>query len=127
MTTWRKPTSLTACPRRDALQRGGGAIAGIGIIWLAASNAFAASTKLAKAAVQYTDAGNVAGKDCDDCSQFVPGKTAKATGTCKLVDGDIDPHGRLHRLHAEAEDLNPARTGGDAHASSWPPSSDPAP
>ena len=79
--------------RRDALQRGGRAIAGIGIVWIAASNAFAATTKLAKAAVQYTDAGNVPGKDCDDCSQFVPGKTPRDTGTCKLVDGDINPHG----------------------------------
>jgi len=36
---------------------------------------------------------NVPDKDCDDCSQFVPGKTVKDTGTCKLVEGDINPHG----------------------------------
>ncbi len=32
-------------------------------------------------------------KDCDDCYQFVPGKAAKDTGTCRLVEGNINPHG----------------------------------
>jgi hypothetical protein len=39
------------------------------------------------------DAGKVEGKDCDDCSQFVPGKTARDLGTCKIVEGEINPHG----------------------------------
>jgi hypothetical protein len=33
------------------------------------------------------------GKDCDDCSQFVPGATPDAPGTCRIVEGAISPHG----------------------------------
>jgi hypothetical protein len=79
--------------RRDALQRGLGAIAGVAIVWVAGSSALAASNKLSKAAVQYVDAGQVEGKDCDDCSQFVAGKTASDPATCKIVEGEISPHG----------------------------------
>ena len=88
-----KQNHLDSMSRRTALRRALGGFAGTGIVWLVDSNAFAASSKLAKAAVQYTDTGNVPDKDCDDCSQFVPGKTDKDTGTCKLVEGDINPHG----------------------------------
>ena len=28
-----------------------------------------------------------------DCAQVVPGKTAKDNGTCKIVEGTINPHG----------------------------------
>ena len=34
-----------------------------------------------------------AGKDCDDCIQFVPGPTSEAAGSCKVVAGSISPHG----------------------------------
>jgi hypothetical protein len=88
-----KQPQVDAMSRRNALQRGLGAVAGAAIVWLVESSAFAASSKLAKTVVQYTDTGNVQGKDCDDCSQFVAGKTSKDTGTCKLVEGDINPHG----------------------------------
>ena len=80
-------------PRRDALLGGLGAIAAVAMVWIAPRSALAAPGKVSKAAVQYTDTGNVAGKDCDDCSQFLPGKTAKDPGTCKIVEGDISPHG----------------------------------
>jgi hypothetical protein len=80
-------------PRRDALRGGLGAIAAVAMVWIAPRTALAASDKVSKAAVQYTDTGNVAGKDCDDCAQFLPGKTAKDNGTCKIVEGDISPHG----------------------------------
>ena len=80
-------------PRRDALLGGLGAIAAVAMVWIAPRSALAASDKVSKAAVQYTDASNMAGKDCDDCSQFLPGKTAKDSGTCKIVEGDISPHG----------------------------------
>ena len=79
--------------RRAALQRGLRAIAGVAIVCVAGRNAWATPNKLAKAAVQYVDAGNVPGKDCDDCSQFVPGKDARGPGTCRIVEGDINPHG----------------------------------
>ena len=79
--------------RRVALQRGLGAITGAALAGVAGTSAWGAQTKLAKSAVQYVDAGKDEGKDCDDCSQFVPGKTVKANGTCKLVEGAINPHG----------------------------------
>ena len=79
--------------RRAVLQRGLRTSAGVAIVWLAGSRSHAESNKLDKAAVQYTDAGKVPGKDCDDCVQFVPGATAKDLGTCQLVGGDISPHG----------------------------------
>ena len=62
---------------------------------VAGSGAGAAETKLAKSAVQYVDAGKVEGKDCDDCIQFVSGKTAKDSGSCKIVEGVINPHGHF--------------------------------
>jgi hypothetical protein len=80
-------------PRRAALRGGLGAIAVVAIAWIAPGSAAAASDKVSKAAVQYTETGNVAGKDCDDCSQFLPGKSVKDPGTCKIVEGDISPHG----------------------------------
>ena len=58
--------------------------------------AFAATAqqvKLAKAAVQYQDVGNSPGKDCDDCMHYIAGKDPKGMGTCKIVEGDIAPHG----------------------------------
>jgi hypothetical protein len=51
-----------------------------------------AEGKLAKADVKYQDRPN-AGKDCDDCLQFIPGASADASGTCKVVEGVISPHG----------------------------------
>lgn len=30
---------------------------------------------------------------CDNCIHFVPGKTPKDKGTCKVVEGDIAPDG----------------------------------
>jgi hypothetical protein len=79
--------------RRQALHRSLGTIAGIAIVSVAGRSALAAPAKLAKSAVQYVDAGQDEGKDCDDCSQFIPGRTAKDLGTCKIVEGNINPHG----------------------------------
>jgi hypothetical protein len=69
------------------------ALAGIAIVSLAVSKTLAVDTKLAKSVVQYEDVGKQKGADCDDCVQFIPGKTANALGTCKIVEGDISPHG----------------------------------
>ena len=30
---------------------------------------------------------------CSNCTLFIPGKTATADGTCKVVDGTISPNG----------------------------------
>ena len=84
---------INGLSRRVALQRGLGAITGAALAGVAGTSVWAAETKLAKSAVQYVDAGKDEGKDCDDCSQFVPGKTVKANGTCKIVEGAINPHG----------------------------------
>lgn len=79
--------------RRIALQRGLGAITGAALAGVAGPSALAAQAKLAKSSVQYVDAGKDEGKDCDDCSQFVPGKRATDKGRCKIVEGAINPHG----------------------------------
>lgn len=51
-----------------------------------------AQAKMKKDAAQYQDKPKD-GKDCEGCSQFVPGKSEKAPGTCKVVEGSISPKG----------------------------------
>lgn len=89
----RSEATADGMPRRDALRSGLGAIAAVTMVWFAPGSALAASDKVSKAAMQYTDTGNAPGKDCDDCSLFLPGKSAKDPGTCKIVEGEISPHG----------------------------------
>lgn len=79
--------------RRDALQRGFGGLAGAALTWWVSARARAADGKLTKAAVDYVEAGNVPGRDCDDCVQFVPGANARAPASCRIVEGEISPHG----------------------------------
>jgi hypothetical protein len=52
----------------------------------------AAQQKLAQAAVKYQNTPN-GSMECSNCMQFIPGKTADATGSCKVVEGSINPHG----------------------------------
>jgi hypothetical protein len=85
-----KPAGVS---RRSMVKGGIYALAGIAIALLPRARLSAAETKLAKSAVQYVDAGKDAGKDCDDCLQFIPGKTPNGMGTCKIVEGEINPHG----------------------------------
>jgi hypothetical protein len=79
--------------RRAAVQRGLGLIATVVVFAGASRTVLAADSKLARAVVQYTDNGTVKGKDCDDCIQYIPGALAAGMGTCKIVVGDISPHG----------------------------------
>ena len=79
--------------RRDLIKTGIGALAGIALVSLAGTKTLAADVKVAKAAMQYEDVSKNAGQDCDDCTHFIPGKTAKASGSCKIVEGQINPHG----------------------------------
>ena len=79
--------------RRSVVKGGVCALTAIAIASLTTTRMAAAETKLAKSTVQYVDAGTEEGKDCDDCIQFNPGKTPKAMGTCKIVEGEINPHG----------------------------------
>ena len=80
-------------PRRSALRSGLGALAGVALVGMVGAEAKPAEAKLTKSAVQYVDSGKIADKDCDDCIQFIPGRSAKAMGSCKLVEGEINPHG----------------------------------
>jgi hypothetical protein len=79
--------------RRRAVRSGLVAVASVGVAPWALHRAWAGPAKLLKSAVKYVDVSADEGKDCDDCSQFVPGRTANGPGTCKLVDGEINPHG----------------------------------
>jgi hypothetical protein len=62
------------------------------LVSLLAATGAAWAAKLTQAEVQYRGRPN-GGKDCDDCIQFIPGTSAKATGSCKVVAGAISPHG----------------------------------
>ena len=73
--------------RRVILLRAAGLLAGAAL-----AGGTQAQAKLSKVAAKYQTKPN-AGKDCDDCIQFVPGKTGKAPGTCKIVEGPISPNG----------------------------------
>ena len=58
---------------------------------------FAASTapapaKGSQAQFKYQSKPN-GSKQCSNCTFFIPGKSATANGTCKLVDGVISPKG----------------------------------
>jgi len=79
--------------RRSVIKGGIGALAGIAIVSLTGTKTLAAGNKLEKSAVQYVDVAKGEGTNCDDCLQFIPGKTANALGTCKIVEGEINPHG----------------------------------
>jgi hypothetical protein len=83
----------TGVSRRSFVKGSVCALAGIAIASLTGARTSAAETKLAKSAVQYVDAGKEEGKDCDDCIQFIAGKSPKSPGTCKIVEGEINPHG----------------------------------
>lgn len=89
-----KQEHIDDAARRGALKHALGGGLGAAIAWAIGRPSIAAtSVKLAKDAVKYADVGNAPGKDCDDCSQFIAGKTALEPGTCKIVDGSISPHG----------------------------------
>lgn len=79
------------CARRAVLQRALGV--GVALACTLPRGGWAATVKLDKSAVQYSETGAVPNQDCDDCMQFVPGKTAKAPGSCRIVEGPISPHG----------------------------------
>lgn len=67
--------------RRKLLAIGVAVVGGVMI-----SPADAQARKVSKATAQYQDKPKGA-QECDDCVQFV------APSSCKLVEGEIDPHG----------------------------------
>jgi hypothetical protein len=81
---------------RRTLLKSGATIAVIGAVattgLLKSGPARAQSGKASQAVAMYQTTPH--GKDqCDNCIHFVPGKTPTANGTCKVVEGDISPHG----------------------------------
>ena len=84
--------SIEAKSRRSLLKEAA-FLVGIAIVpSLLRANGALAATKLAKKDVKYQDKPE-AGKDCDECVHFIPGSKSKATGTCRVVEGAINPHG----------------------------------
>lgn len=74
--------------RRQFLKMGGAAIAAIPVLaWT--GNAFAATNAGMRASMKYQDTP-LGDKDCSNCLQFVPGKTPKDLGGCKLFPGDTE-------------------------------------
>jgi hypothetical protein len=79
--------------RRQMLKAGCAAVAMIPIV--AVSGRAAAATNAAmRASLKYQDKP-MADKSCATCMQFVPGKSPKDLGGCKLMPGDteISPQG----------------------------------
>ena len=73
--------------------KGAASLIGVAILSsLATISRAIAQDKITKATVKYQDGPN-AGNDCNDCIQFIAGKTPKDNGTCKVVEGRISPNG----------------------------------
>ena len=79
--------------RRRMLKLGGAALAMIPVMALS-GRTYAATNAAMRAAFKYQDKPD-GDKACRGCAQFVPGKTAKALGGCKIYPGDteISPNG----------------------------------
>ena len=69
--------------RRSALKIGAVALAMIPVA------AFAAKNEPSRKAMKYKDTPE-GDKKCSNCIQFVPGKTAKDLGGCKVFPGDTE-------------------------------------
>ncbi len=74
--------------RRQFLRMGATALALIPMVaWR--GNAHAAVNAGMRASMKYQDTP-LGDKDCSNCVQFVPGKTPKDLGGCKLFPGDTE-------------------------------------
>lgn len=87
---------------RRELLKGGAMLASIAVLaTTAAITSTSAIAGVPKASMQYRDTPN--GKqECSKCALFVPGSSAKADGSCKVVDGSISPHGYCVAFAAKA-------------------------
>ncbi len=89
----KKGTQHLKLSRRLALKAGAAAVAGIAAAPLLLRSAPAsAAAKASKQTMKYQDHPNN-GQQCSGCIQFIPGGSPKATGKCKVVEGDISPNG----------------------------------
>ena len=79
--------------RRRMLKSGGAALALIPLMALI-GRTYAATNAAMRASFKYQNKPD-GDKACRGCVQFVPGKTAKAWGGCKIFPGDteISPNG----------------------------------
>ena len=79
--------------RRQFLKVGGAAIAMIPVL-VVSGKAMAATNAAMRTSMKYQDKP-LGDKSCATCMQFVPGKTAKDLGGCKIFAGDteISPKG----------------------------------
>jgi hypothetical protein len=79
--------------RRRMLKLGGAALAMVPLTALI-GRTYAATNTAMRTAFKYQDKPD-GDKACRGCVQFVPGKTAKALGGCKIYPGDteISPNG----------------------------------
>src|SRR3954453_275740 len=91
---------LARITRRDALKVGASAATGLALGALVAEGA-RAEAKLSKSVAQYVDDSKMAGKDCDDCTQFLAGRTASELGRCRIVEGEINPKGHCIAFSAK--------------------------
>lgn len=74
--------------RRQFLKLGGAALAMIPIIAVS-GRASAATNAAMRTSLKYQDKPE-GDKRCATCVQFVPGKTAKDKGGCKIMPGDTE-------------------------------------
>jgi hypothetical protein len=75
---------------RRTLLKGAALVTGVAVASTLTGRAAAA--KSSKAAVKYQDKPH-GDQQCSKCTFFVPGKSASAEGTCKIVEGSISPQG----------------------------------
>ncbi len=87
------PTDANGLTRRTAMKRVLLTAAGLAVGWTAVrARPAEAAGSVPKGAVGYQDKPN-GNERCLTCSQFIPGKTADAMGTCNVVAGAISPDG----------------------------------
>ena len=83
-------TNVTVGPTRRTFV--GGMLLLPGLVGLLSAAALADDSKTPQSAVQYQSKPN-GDKQCSKCTFFLPGETANANGTCKVVAGTISPSG----------------------------------
>ena len=82
--------------KRDGLTRGEFVQRAVALPALAgllyATETAPAQAKGSQAQYKYQSKPN-GSKKCSNCTFFIPGKSASANGSCKIVDGTISPNG----------------------------------
>ncbi|MEO9215569.1 MAG: high-potential iron-sulfur protein [Rhodanobacter sp.] len=91
-----KETTKSINESRRTLIRNGLTLAAVGAVaatgLLKTAPAWAQSAKASQIVAMYQPKPHGADQ-CDNCIHFIPGKTPKDAGTCKVVEGSIAPQG----------------------------------